>query len=96
MLLRDRLLALRQDIVAAAASCGASDVRLFGSVARGEDDEASDVDLLIRLEPGRSLLDLVRLESRLEELLGRSVDVVTEASLNEPTRSRALREAIRV
>jgi len=96
MLLRDRLLGLRKDIVAMAASCGASDVRLFGSVARGEDDEASDVDLLIRLEPGRSLLDLVRLESRLEELLGRSVDVVTEASLNEPTRSRALREAIRV
>ena len=75
---------------------GASDVRLFGSVARGEEHDDSDIDFLVRLEAGRTLLDLVRLESRLESLLGRPVDVVTESSLAEPTRTRALREAVPV
>jgi predicted nucleotidyltransferase len=96
MHLRDHLPELRDAIVAVAAACGASNVRLFGSVARGEEHDDSDVDFVVRLEPGRTLLDLVRLETRLEQLLGRPVDVVTEASLNEPIRSRALREAIRV
>lgn len=96
MQLRDRLPELRDLIVSAAAACGASNVRVFGSVARGEEDERSDVDFLVFLERGRTLLDLVRLEDRLERLLGRPVDVVTEASLTEPIRSRALREAVRV
>lgn len=94
--LRDRLPELRGPIVAAATSCGASNVRLFGSAARGEERADSDVDFLVRLEPGRTLLDLVRLESRLEQLIGRPVDVVTETSLREPVRSRALREAVLV
>jgi uncharacterized protein len=96
MRLRDRLPELRDAIVSTAASCGASNVRLFGSVARGEEDEKSDVDFLVFLEPGRSLLDLARLEERLERLLGRPVDVVTEASLTAPIRARALGEAVRV
>lgn len=96
MRLKEHLSELRESIVAAAAACGASDVRLFGSVARGEEHDDSDVDFLVRLEPGRTLLDLVRLESRLEVLLGRSVDVVTESSLIEPIRSKALREAVLV
>jgi predicted nucleotidyltransferase len=96
MRLKDQLDRLRDSIVTTAAACGASDVRLFGSVARGEEHDSSDIDFLVRLEPGRTLLDLVRLESRLEALLGRPVDVVTEASLAEPIRSRALREAIGV
>jgi uncharacterized protein len=94
MRLREHLPALREAIVSTARSCGASDVRLFGSVARGEEDADSDVDFLVRLEPGRTLLDLVRLESRLEHLLGRRVDVVTENSLAEPIRSKALNEAV--
>ena len=69
-------------------------VVLFGSAARGDDDEASDIDFLVRLEPGRTLLDLVRLETKLEQLLGRPVDVVTEASLAEGIRSKVLREAV--
>jgi uncharacterized protein len=69
---------------------------VFGSVARGEEDESSHVDFLVRLESGRTLLDLVRLESTLERILGRGVDVVTEASLAEPVRARALREALPV
>src|SRR5437879_5880893 len=69
MRLRDNLPGFREAIAAAAAACGASDVRLFGSVVRGEDRDDSDVDFLVRLEPGRSLLDLVRFEARLEALL---------------------------
>jgi uncharacterized protein len=96
MRLRDRLPDLREAIRHAAAESGAHDVRIFGSVARGEERDDSDVDVLVALEPGRSLLDLARLELRLERLLGRRVDVVTEAGLREPIRSAALREAIGV
>ena len=71
-------------------------MRVFGSVARGEDHDASDVDFLVVLDPGRTLLDLARLEIRLEKLLGRSVDVMTENALQEPVRSAALRDALRV
>jgi len=96
MRVRDNLPKLRAAIVAAASSCGATDVRIFGSAARGEDVEDSDVDFLVQLAPGRTLLDLVRLEAQLERLLGRSVDVVTESSLADSVRSHALAEAIRV
>jgi predicted nucleotidyltransferase len=96
MRLRDRLPELRDEIRRAAAESGARDVRVFGSVARGEERPDSDVDFLVALEAGRSLLDLARLELRLERLLGRPVDVVTEAGLREPVRAAALREAIGV
>lgn len=96
MTLRDRLPALSEEIRRAAADSGARDVRVFGSVARGEERDGSDVDFLVTVEPGRSLLDLARLELRLERLLGRPVDVVTEAGLREAIRAAALREAIRV
>lgn len=96
MRLRDRLPEIRDEIQRAAAESGAGSVRIFGSVARGEERAESDVDFLVALEPGRSLLDLARLELRLEELLGRSVDVVTEAGLRESVRTAALRDAIRV
>lgn len=96
MRLRDRLHQLRDVIHSAAQANGAGEVRVFGSVARGEENDASDVDLLVSLEPGRTLLDLARLEIRLESLIGRPVDVVTEGSLQEPIRSAALRDAVRV
>jgi uncharacterized protein len=88
--------ALRPEIRSAATECGAREVRIFGSAARGQEGAESDVDFLITLEPGRTLLDITRLESRLEQLLGRPVDVVTEESLREPIRSTALREAVLV
>lgn len=66
----------RDAIVAAAGKHGMSNVRVFGSVARGEDGPESDVDLLVDLEPGVSLLDLARLEVELTDLLRRPVDVV--------------------
>jgi predicted nucleotidyltransferase len=96
MSIRDSLTTLRPHILAAAAACGARDVRMFGSAARGEEGEDSDIDFVVSLEPGRTLLDLTRLEVRLEQLLGRRVDVVTEDGLREPIRSTALREAVLV
>jgi hypothetical protein len=83
-------------ITRAAAASGARDIRVFGSVARGEELESSDIDFLVTLDPGRTLLDLARLEDRLEALLGRRVDIVTERGLEGPVRSAALRDAIRV
>lgn len=94
MLIRDSLTTLRPQILAAAAACGAQDVRMFGSAARGEEGEDSDVDFVATLEPGRTLLDLTRFEVRLEQLLRRRVEVVTEEGLREPIRSMALREAV--
>ena len=96
MLLRQKVLSLREQIVQVAAANGARNIRLFGSAARGADNEQSDVDLLVSLEPGRTLMDLARIEIGLEALLGRSVDVVPESGLREPIRSRVLRQAVNV
>lgn len=96
MRLRDELARLRPQILAAAAANGAEQIRVFGSVARGEESDQSDVDFLVALKPGRGLLDLTRLELELETLLGRRVDVVTEEGLYEPIRATALEQAIRV
>ncbi len=83
----------RDDILRLATRRGAHNVRLFGSVARGKARPDSDVDFLVDLEPGRSLLDLGGLLMDLQNLLGHRVDVVTEAGLRERFRHRVLREA---
>lgn len=84
----------RNEILKIAERRGAYNVRIFGSVARGEADERSDVDFLVELEPGRSLLDLGGLLMDLQQLLGHPVDVVTERGLRERIRERVLEEAI--
>ena len=84
----------RDEILRIAAQHGARNVRVFGSVARGEAGPESDVDFLVELEPGRSLLDHAALLLDLEKLLGRKVDVATERSLKERIRVRVLREAV--
>lgn len=66
----------RDQILALARTYKATNVRVFGSLARGEDDDASDIDLLVDLEPGADLLDLAALDIELERLLGRPVDIV--------------------
>ena len=84
----------REDILRIAAEHGARNVRVFGSVARGESGAESDVDFLVELEPGRSLLDLAGVLVDLEEFLGAKVDVVTEKGLKKRIRSRVLEEAV--
>ena len=84
----------REDILSIAAQYGAYNVRIFGSVARGEADEKSDIDLLVNMESGRSLFDLGGLLSDLEDPLGCNVDVVTEDGLRDRIRNRVLNEAI--
>jgi hypothetical protein len=96
MRLYEVLQSRRDEILRIAAKHGARNVRIFGSVARGEDDEASDVDFLVELEQGRSLLDLGGLLMDLQVLLGRKVDVVTDKGLRSRIRERVLREAVPV
>jgi predicted nucleotidyltransferase len=84
----------RTEILRLAALHGATNVRVFGSVARGEADERSDVDFLVDMRSGRSLLDLGGLLEDLRELLSRPVDVVTERGLKSRIRDRVLREAV--
>ena len=84
----------RPAILRAAKAHGAGNVRVFGSVARGEASADSDVDLLVDLEPGRSLLDHAALVIELETLLGRKVDVAIARGLRSRIRDRVLKEAI--
>ena len=94
MNLDELLRSKREEILRLASRHGARNVRVFGSVARGEADEQSDVDLLVDLEPGRNLLDLGGLLMDLRDLLRRKVDVVTERGLKARIRSRVLQEAV--
>lgn len=84
----------RDQILQIARSHGGQDVRVFGSVARGAASAASDLDLLVVLEPGRTLLDLVAIKQDVEDLLGCSVDVVTEAAISLYMREQVLKEAL--
>jgi len=84
----------RRSIIRLATSRGAHNVRIFGSVARGDDGAISDVDLLVDLQPGTSLVDLIGHERELAELLGRDVDVVPSDSLKPRIREQVMREAV--
>ena len=84
----------RDSILRIAAAHGARNVRVFGSHSRGAESEKSDFDLLVDLEPGRSLLDQVGLKQDLEELLGRNVDVVVEGGISPYLEERILSEAV--
>ena len=84
----------RDQILVLAAKYGAFNVRVFGSVARGEADSKSDVDFLVDLEDGRSLFDLGGLLMELQKLLGRNVDVVTTAGLRPRIKDHVIKEAI--
>jgi len=84
----------REEILAIAAHHGASNVCVFGSVARGEARPDSDVDFLVNIEKGRNLLDRISLIQDLEDLLNRKVDVAESENLHRYIRDRVLREAI--
>ena len=89
----DRIASKRREILRLASEHGASNVRIFGSVARHEAGPESDIDFLVDLEPGRSLLDLSGLLIDLQTLLGHKVDVVTEKGLHWYIRDKILAEA---
>ena len=82
MLSKEDIVRRREEIIAIAKRYGASDLRIFGSLARGDVSETSDVDFLVRFEPGRSLFDQGGLLMDLRQLLGVNVDVVSEGALS--------------
>jgi predicted nucleotidyltransferase len=90
---RDLLTEKRDDILRLAALHGAGNVRVFGSVARGEDRDDSDIDLLVHMEDGRSLLDMIRFWDEVSTLLARKIDVVDDESLNRHIRNKVMAEA---
>jgi predicted nucleotidyltransferase len=85
---------LRAEILGIAAKYGAYNLRVFGSVARGEATPDSDIDFLVELESQRTLLDQIALMQSLEQLLGRKVDVTEPETLHELIRDKVLREAV--
>lgn len=91
-----RLRRRRREILAAAARRGASNLRVFGSVARGEDTDDSDVDVLVDLADDVGLVGLIGLERELSQLLGRKVDVVPARRLKSALAQRVLAEAVPV
>jgi hypothetical protein len=84
----------REEILAAAAKHGARNVRIFGSVARGEAGPGSDIDLLVDMDPGRTILDLVGVYQDAGDFLGRRVDVLTDGGISPYLRKRILSEAV--
>jgi hypothetical protein len=94
MALEELLREKREEILRICSKYGARDVRVFGSVARGDADQQSDLDFVVTLEPGRTLFDLGGLQYELEQLLGCRVDVVTEKGLRARIRERVLKEAV--
>jgi uncharacterized protein len=90
----EELRARRDEILEFAARHGASNVRVFGSVARGEADEQSDVDFLVDMEDGRSLFDMGALLMDLQDALGRQVMVTTVDGLRPRIREGALKDAV--
>ncbi len=94
MKIREILQQKREEILNLAAQHGASNIRIFGSVARDEEGEDSDIDFLVDMESDRSLLDRIGLIQDLEDILGRKVDVATVKGLRESFRERIMSQAI--
>ncbi|HEX72056.1 MAG TPA: nucleotidyltransferase [Candidatus Hydrogenedentes bacterium] len=94
MITRELLAEKREAILKAARRRGARSVRVFGSVARGDANETSDVDFVVCFEPGRSLFDHGGLVMDLRDLLGESVDVVDEADMRPAIKEQALKDAM--
>jgi len=84
----------REAIIKIAKRYGAHDIRIFGSVARGEASESSDLDLIVRFEPGRSLFDHGGLIMDLRDLLGVKVDVISEGGMRPRFRRHVMKEAV--
>ena len=94
MITRRRLMDLREAILDVARRHGAHDVRIIGSVARGDAEQASDLDLIVRFDPDRTLLDHGELIMDLQDLLHVEVDVISEAGMRERFRRHVMKEAV--
>ncbi|MEB3150191.1 MAG: nucleotidyltransferase family protein [Sphaerospermopsis sp.] len=92
--IKDLLLPFREEILQIANKYGAYNLRIFGSVARGEATPDSDVDFLVELEPHRSLFDYIALNQDLAALLGRKVDIAEPENLHDLIRDKVLSEAV--
>src|SRR5580700_1790279 len=84
----------KEQILCLATSYGARNVRIFGSVARGDSSPSSDIDFLVDLDTDRTLMDLGGLLTGLQDILHSPVDVATERMLRPSVRERVLREAV--
>jgi len=87
---------LKNEIVKVAALHGVISISIFGSVARNEDNNSSDIDFLVDFEEGRTLFDLIRLKQELELLLDRSVDIVTSNAIHHRIKEQIINEAIQL
>ncbi|MGE0101219.1 MAG: nucleotidyltransferase family protein [Blastocatellales bacterium] len=94
MTLQELLNNKKEAIAGLAKKYGASNIRVFGSVARGDETPASDIDLLVDMDSDSSLFDQIALQEEIEILLGRKIDLVTEDSIYWLIRRRVLKEAI--
>jgi predicted nucleotidyltransferase len=92
--IRERLVALRPDVLDVARRHGASNLRVYGSIATGHEHERSDLDLLVDLSPEQSLLGVISLRQDLEDLLGCSVDITEETALHPLIRDEILGQAV--
>ena len=96
MEIRQILETKRDEILRIANVHHVCNLRVFGSVARGDSDEKSDIDFLVELNPGCGLLEHAALVRELEQLLGRKVDVVSDKGLRQRIKDRVLREAVQI
>lgn len=94
MSLLDRIQSQKKELIAVAKKHGAYNLRVFGSVARGEESDKSDIDILVSFEKGRSLFDEVRLFDELTHCLKHKIDLVGEDALSPLLKSKILAEAI--
>jgi predicted nucleotidyltransferase len=92
--IRDRLTALRPDVPNVSRRHGASNLRVYGSIATGQEHEHSDLDLVVDLSPDHSLLEVISLRQDLEDLLGYSVDLTEESELHPLLRDEILAQAV--
>ena len=92
--MKAKIIARREEILSLGKRYGASEIRIFGSVARGQATPDSDLDLIVRFEPGRSLLDHAGLIGELEDMLGMKVDVIDADGMRPRFRAVVEKEAI--
>ncbi len=92
--MHDSIREKRLEILRVLSLHGARNPRIFGSVARGQAQASSDIDVLVDMEPGRTLLDLIALEQALSDILGHHVDVVTDGGISPYLRDRIVAEAV--